>query len=285
MSVTNAHVSNSQTSHHPSSASLRKNSIAKSTSRHFTISAVVMNRLSYHAYDRDASPPSAATEETVEISSLKTVNNEYRSELDSHANMVVLGRNCRLEVPHAPASYPGAPGSRFATVSSFSPEHEPLDIQVVDASVAFRCPRDETIHILHFEDALYLPTMKHNLIPPFLLREAGFTVNDVPRIHCRPLTRDSHCIVSRDRVLRVPLRLHGVFSYFPTFRPTDGEYHGAPPSDHHFMTPSTYPWNPNSDEWGRNEDRFIDEEGNLIPQRVPPNNISAIIPMAGFDIR
>ena len=56
--------------------------------------------------------------------------------------------------------------------------------------------------------------MKYNPIPPFIFREAGFLVNDVPRIQCQTATKDSHTIISEDGDLRIPFRLHGVFSYF-----------------------------------------------------------------------
>ena len=69
---------------------------------------------------------------------------------------------------------------------------EAEDLPIVDVSVAFRCPLDGTIKILHFPDSLYCEALTHNLIPPLILREAGFIVNDVPRIHCNPVTNESH---------------------------------------------------------------------------------------------
>ena len=118
----------------------------------------------------------------LEISSSNTYDDIIRMELDSHANMVVLGQNCRLEDPKEPS--PGKPVSRYTIVYAISPYHKPMRVQVVDASIAYWCPIYETTYILHFNDVLYVPSMGHNLIPPFVLREAGFIVNDVPRIHC-----------------------------------------------------------------------------------------------------
>ena len=71
----------------------------------------------------------------LEISSLNTWSDVIRTELDSHANMVVLGQHCRLEDPKAPA--PGKPGSRYALVSAFSSDHKPMRIQVVGACIAY----------------------------------------------------------------------------------------------------------------------------------------------------
>jgi hypothetical protein len=58
------------------------------------------------------------------------------------------------------------------------------------------------------KNALYIPSMERNLIPPFVTREAGLIVNDVPRIHCgKELNNESHCIVSKEADMRIPLQL------------------------------------------------------------------------------
>ena len=51
----------------------------------------------------------------LEVSSFNTWDDTIRTELDSHANMVVLGRHCRLENPDIPV--PGSPGSRCHCIS------------------------------------------------------------------------------------------------------------------------------------------------------------------------
>ena len=59
--------------------------------------------------------------------------------------------------------------------------------------------------------------MQQNLIPPFIMQEAGIEVNDVPRIHIwDELIRESHSIMIPQVDLRIPLWLSGVFSYFAT---------------------------------------------------------------------
>ena len=91
--------------------------------------------------------------------------------------------------------------------------------------------------------------MEHNLVPPFVLREAGFIVNDTPRIHCQNVTKDSHTIISEDGDLRMPSRLHGVFSYFPSFKPDDDHYHSGSSNEHYLLTPTGNDWNPNTGEY------------------------------------
>ena len=74
-------------------------------------------------------------------------------------------------------------------------------------------------------NALLVKSIAHNLIPPFIMKETGLEVNDVPRIHYDEVTRLSHSIICRgeNAKLRVPLWLRGAFSYFPTRKLTADE--------------------------------------------------------------
>ena len=119
---------------------------------------------------------------------------EYESsnlttQLDSHANMVVVGSQ---------ATVFGQSG-RSADVKPFSNDCSKLEsVPIVDAAVAYDCPYSMKTFILTVRNALHVKSMAHNLVPPFILREAGLLVNDVPRIHTKPeeLTNETHCIVS-----------------------------------------------------------------------------------------
>ena len=104
-----------------------------------------------------------------------------RTELESHANMPVFGENCLLLSPM---------GKKSAAVAAFSPILEPMKIPIVDVCVKWIDPLSDDPHFLVFEDALYVEQMDHNIIPPFLLREAGWIVNEVARIHCHDLVTD-----------------------------------------------------------------------------------------------
>ena len=97
---------------------------------------------------------------------------------DSHANMVVLGRECLVI----------AERKDKCSVSAFVDDVGSLSsVSVVDAVLAYDCPRQARTILLFFRNALYIPTMTHHLMPPFILREVGITVNDVPKIHCEDL--------------------------------------------------------------------------------------------------
>ena len=95
--------------------------------------------------------------------------------------MPVFGKNCLLLSPV---------GKKLATVAAFSPTLEPMKIPIVDVCVKWIDPLSDDPHFLEFKDALYVEQMDHNLIPPFLLREAGWIVNEVARIHCHDLVTD-----------------------------------------------------------------------------------------------
>jgi hypothetical protein len=75
------------------------------------------------------------------------------------------------------------------------------------------------MYILVAYNSLYVPTMTHNLVPPFLLREAGLIVNETPKIQVVNPGISDHSIYFDGAKLQIPLALWGIFSYFPTRQP------------------------------------------------------------------
>ena len=120
-------------------------------------------------------------------------------------------------------------------------------------------------YILIIRNALHVKSMDHNLLPPFIAREAGLIVNDVPRIHCGgDLTQESHCIISKGEVdLRIPLRLKGVFSYFETRKLTPTEIEECDQMQALCLTPDSKAWEPNDEVWAEEEEKYLDGVGNL----------------------
>ena len=53
--------------------------------------------------------------------------------------------------------------------------------------------------------------MKHNLIPPFIMGEAGLLVNKVPTIHVKDPEYSDHLIMFPDDDLKIHLTLLGTF--------------------------------------------------------------------------
>ena len=92
-----------------------------------------------------------------------------------------------------------------------------------------------------------------------MLREAGITINEVPKIHATSPTEEHHAITFQETNFRIPLSLHGTFSYFPTSKPSIQEL--EEPEDVYVLTPTI--WNPHSDAYVINEESMLDWEGNM----------------------
>eukprot|EP00957_Ditylum_brightwellii_P176397 13432598-Ditylum_brightwellii.AAC.1 len=88
---------------------------------------------------------------------------QSRTELDSHANMPVVGRH----------AYVISDTGRVADVSPFTPDYNFLKIKIVDAAIQYDCPYTGTSHILVVRYALHVPSIQNNLILPFIMQEIG----------------------------------------------------------------------------------------------------------------
>ena len=118
-------------------------------------------------------------------------------------------------------------------------------------------------YLLTFRNALYVSSMSHNLIPPFIMRAAGLIVNDVPRIHTKTedLTNETHCIVSEGEdsevKMKIPLKLDGIFSYFETRELTMEEIN-------HCEYMETVDLCPNRDAWDPYDPAYADMESSMV---------------------
>ena len=202
---------------------------------------------STHLYNVIASAVMASSTEAVEMEPGSL--DESRTDLDSHANMPVVGACAVVLADH----------NKSCDVSPYSPDYKPMRVPVVDAAVKYESPFDGGVYILVIQNALHVPSMGHNLLPPFMMREAGLTVNDIPKIQLDDPSVEDHAITFPDTDLRIPLSLWGVFSYFPTSKPTTDDLNN--PENVHSLTPTN--WNPHSDVWARNEESMLDWEGNM----------------------
>ena len=172
-----------------------------------------------------------------------------RTELDSHANMPVIGRN----------SYVINWTGKTVDVSPFAPHYSSTTAELVDAALKYDCPYDGKTYILVVRNAIYLKSMENNLLPPFLLREAGIIINDRPKIHTDDPTTNDHAIIFPTTGFKIQLSLWGVFSYFSTQKPKEDDLLAG--FDTYVLTPSV--WNPHSDAYATNEANMIDWEGNM----------------------
>ena len=93
-------------------------------------------------------------------------------------------------------------------------------VRIIDMAVAYDCPYSLEIYLLVIRNALYVPSMQHHLILPFITRKAGLTANDVAKINTNgdELTKKSYSpILRRDDdevMLRIHLQLDGIVLCF-----------------------------------------------------------------------
>ena len=184
------------------------------------------------------------------------IDGESRTELDSHANMPVVGREA-LVVEQS---------GKMVEVSPFTPDYKPIKVEVVNAMIQYDSPLDGKEYMLVIQNALRVPSMSNNLIPPFIMQENGTIVNECAKIHREDPTREDHAIIFKGYNLRIPLWLHGIFSYFVTRKPdiesvVDADKPSICATEIYTLTPTK--WNPHTDAYALNEESIVDWEGNI----------------------
>ena len=139
---------------------------------------------------------------------------ESTTDCDFHANMMTVGRRCQI------IQYTG----HHATVHGFTDDLSALDkVPIVDVLLAYDDEYTSKTYLLVARNALYIPTNDNNLIPPFLMREAGLVVDETPKCQAAKPTLEKHSVFDEESGLRIHLKLNGIFSYFPTRAPSASE--------------------------------------------------------------
>ena len=113
---------------------------------------------------------------------------------------------------------------------------------------------------------LSVPSLEHNLIPPFILREAGLIVNDTPKIHKEDPTMDDHAIIiPKENDLHIPLQLNGTFLFLHTRCPTAEEIQHC--ENIILITPDSESWDPYSTHYVENKAAMLDWEYNMMNEK------------------
>ena len=108
-----------------------------------------------------------------------------RTELDSHADSPVVGRNAYILEYTA----------HTVNVHGFAEDLGNLQaIPVVHAIVAYDCPLTAHIYLLRIHNAIYVDSMNVNLIPPFMMRLAGLVINECPKIFSSNPSEEDHSL-------------------------------------------------------------------------------------------
>ena len=184
-----------------------------------------------------------------------------QAELDSHANMICLGKHCTVL----------RRTGRTVRVNAFADSVGSLNnIPVVDAVVVFDNPYGSgESYFLVMYNALYIPSMSHHLIPPFLLREAGLLVNDMPKIHSHDPDLSTHTIFDPRTKMRIHLKLNGIFSYFKCRAIAPREFEDWSDYPVVYASPKGREWDPYDGVYAEEEACFLNHRGELRNDRLP----------------
>jgi hypothetical protein len=129
------------------------------------------------------------------------------TELDSHANMAVAGKDCTII----------STSGQYVNVTPFSSDLPMLEkVEIGDVAMAYDCPYSGNTYVLIMRNALLINSMDHNLLPPFLIREASLFLDETPKFQSTNLSQNNHTIYDEETGMRIHMQLSGTFSYFPT---------------------------------------------------------------------
>ena len=115
------------------------------------------------------------------------------TELDLHANMVVMGKHCEILEDMG----------KVIDVTPFTPDYKPKTTIIVDTVIKYVSEYNGKEYVLVFRNSFYFPSMNHNLVPPFKMREKGIEVNDIPKTHLDDPSENNHSIYIRKYQVRM----------------------------------------------------------------------------------
>jgi hypothetical protein len=157
-------------------------------------------------------------------------------DLDSHAEIAVLGGNCRIIHDTG----------RTLQVYSYDPSQGPTTRSVVSGCFAYDDPQDGTAKILVVHQGVHVPGLPNSLIPPNQMRDNEVVVNECPKSMKLTPTAEDHSLIVQglyETSYQMPLTLRGVISCLPVRYPTDQEFldEGL---ERYELTYETPEWNP-----------------------------------------
>ena len=121
------------------------------------------------------------------------------------------------------------------------------------------------------------------MIPPLILREVVLAVSEVTKIHCDEPTVEDHSIYDNVTKLQIPLKLDGIFSYFPTQALTLEEMQRCDEMKHVFRSPDAETWDTYSETYDLNKEQLVDSGGDIL--YPPPRDREVSEPMEVEEVR
>lgn len=147
-----------------------------------------------------------------------------KTEMDSHADTIVAGRNCIV------MKYT----DRSCNVSPYSDDYEPIrGVPIVQAATGYTSANGRD-YILIFNEALWMENLDHSLVNPNQLRHFESEVQD------NPYSDEPMSITSPDGEFVACLLSQGTTIHFDTWRPSQSDLERFP----HIVLSSPEPWDP-----------------------------------------
>jgi hypothetical protein len=115
--------------------------------------------------------------------------------------------------------------------------------------------------------------MNHNLIPSFLIREAGLYVDETPKHQVANPMVDNHVIVDSETGMRIHLSLNGIFSSSPTHPLTLEEIEDWGNYSIVFITSDSVAWDPYASRYAENEAAMLDSNGLIVEHHTRPPQV------------
>ena len=105
--------------------------------------------------------------------------------------------------------------------------------------------------------------MDDNIIPPFILQEAGHIVNEGAKMHCEPstITEEDHTIQECDTGLFITMQLQSIFSYFLTREPFEEDIEDGVIV---VITPEGETWDVYDQNFVNNKRSMTNKKGNYV---------------------
>jgi hypothetical protein len=180
------------------------------------------------------------------------------TELDSHANMAVAGRDCMII----------AKSGHHANVTPFSSDLPVMEkVEIGDVAVAYDDPYLLETYLLVMRNVLLIPLMNHNLLPPFLVREASLFLDKTPKFQSTEVSLENHTIYDEVTGLRIHLQLNGTFLYFVTRSITLEEQENWEKYPVVYLTPDSDQWDPHASHFAEAEAAMMDSSGEIVRRR------------------
>jgi len=161
-----------------------------------------------------------------------------------------------------------AKSGHHANVTPFSSDLPVMEkVEIGDVAVAYDDPYLLETYLLVMRNVLLIPSMNHNLLPPFLVREASLFLDKTPKFQSTEVSLENHTIYDEVTGLRIHLQLNGTFLYFVTRSITLEEQENWEKYPVVYLTPDSDQWDPHASHFAEAEAAMMDSSGEIVRRR------------------